>query len=111
MNKTLTALVLALGLAASGAAAQTVVTDTDGNGTYSIEEMKAAYPDLTDATFTEIDVDGSGQIDAAELAFNRMLREVGSVMRLDVKPTFEARRSVDTDKATPSAQFKAAIAA
>jgi hypothetical protein len=51
------------------------------------------------------------QIDAAELAFNRMLREVGGVMRLDVKPTFEARRSVEIDTAAPLVQFKSAIAA
>jgi hypothetical protein len=51
------------------------------------------------------------QIDAAELAFNRMLREVGSVMRLNVKPTFEARRNVEIDTAAQPSQFNPAIAA
>jgi hypothetical protein len=72
----LTALVLALGLAGGAALAQTVVTDTDGNGTYSIEELKAAYPDLTDAQFKALDVDGNGQIDADELQAGR---EAGTI--------------------------------
>ena len=71
MNKMLAALSIALGLVAFGAHAQTVVTDTDGNGTFSIEEMKAAYPDITDALFKTLDVDASGQIDADELQAGR----------------------------------------
>lgn len=67
MKKTLTVIALALGFAATAASAQTVVTDTDGNGTYSIEEMTAAYPDMTPELFGQIDVDASGEIDADEL--------------------------------------------
>ena len=62
--------VLALGaLAALGsvAHAQTVVTDADGNGTYSIEEMTAAYPDMTPELFAEIDANADGAVDADEL--------------------------------------------
>jgi Ca2+-binding EF-hand superfamily protein len=44
-----------------------VVTDTDGNGTYSMEEMKATYTDLTEDTFKAIDTNADGQIDADEL--------------------------------------------
>lgn len=51
------------------------------------------------------------QIDAAEMAFNRMLREVGSVMRLDVKPTFEARRNVAINDIVPPVLFKSPMAA
>lgn len=63
--------VLALGAmaaVASAANAQTVVTDTDGNGTYSIEEMTAAYPDMTPELFAEIDANADGAVDADELA-------------------------------------------
>ncbi len=73
-------LVLVLGsmIALSGGAAmaQTVVTDTDGNGVYSKEELTAAYPDLTDAVFKAIDVDGNGSVDADEL---QAAREAGTL--------------------------------
>lgn len=73
-------LVLALGaLIAFGAAtaqAQTVVSDTDGNGTYSFEELKAAYPDLNQATFSSVDVNGDGEVDADEL---QAAREAGAL--------------------------------
>jgi hypothetical protein len=72
--------VLALGvLSALGAApalAQTVVSDTDGNGTYSFEELQAAYPDLNQATFNAVDVNGDGQVDADEL---QAARESGTL--------------------------------
>lgn len=54
------------GLLAGGAQAQTV-TDTDGNGVYSIEELKAAYPAVDAAKFAEIDQNGDGSVDADEL--------------------------------------------
>jgi EF hand len=76
MTRTLTALSLVLALYATTAAAQTVVTDTDGNGTYSIEELTAAYPDMTAELFASIDVDGSGQVDADEL---QAAREQGTI--------------------------------
>lgn len=64
--------VLALGaisaLAVAQANAQTVVTDVDGNGTYSMEELVAAYPDLTAEAFTAADTNADGAIDADELA-------------------------------------------
>jgi hypothetical protein len=67
MNKTVLALALSFGVTALAANAQTTVSDTDGNGVYSIEEMTAAYPDMDAALFGQIDVDGSGAIDADEL--------------------------------------------
>jgi hypothetical protein len=54
--------------AAVAAHAEMVVTDTDGNGTYSMEEMKATYTDLTEDTFKAIDTNADGQIDADELS-------------------------------------------
>lgn len=71
--------VLALGaLAALGsvAHAQTVVTDADGNGTYSIEEMTAAYPDMTPELFAEIDANADGAVDADEL---KAAQEAGKI--------------------------------
>lgn len=53
-------------LSASAASAQTV-TDTDGNGVYSIEELKAAYPAVDQALFGEIDQNADGSVDADEL--------------------------------------------
>ncbi len=71
--------VLALGAVAAFAAAanaQTVVTDTDGNGTYSIEELTAAYPDMTAELFTTVDVNGDGAVDADEL---KAAQEAGTI--------------------------------
>lgn len=66
MNKFVVALGLSLALMSGAAMAQTV-TDTDGNGVYSIEELKAAYPAVDAAAFAAIDVNGDGSVDADEL--------------------------------------------
>ncbi len=76
MNKTRFALALTFAVSGFAAQAQTVVTDTDGNGTYSIEELTAAYPDMTAETFGLLDVDASGAVDADELQAGR---EAGSI--------------------------------
>lgn len=64
-------LVLALGalsvFAAAQAFAELAISDADGNGTYSFEELQAAVPDLTEDAFAEADADGNGEIDADEL--------------------------------------------
>ncbi len=54
-------------LGASAAMAQTMVEDTDGDGSYNMDEMKAAYPDLTEETFGEVDADADGMVSADEL--------------------------------------------
>ena len=56
----------AISLAATTAFAQEV-TDTDGNGTYSLEELQAVYADLTEEAYVALDVNGDGTIDAEEL--------------------------------------------
>ncbi|MCJ7874576.1 EF-hand domain-containing protein [Marinovum sp. 2_MG-2023] len=56
-----------IGFAASSALAQTMVEDTDQSGGYSMEELVAAYPDLTVEGFAEIDVDQNGEVSADEL--------------------------------------------
>lgn len=67
MNKLVLALGAIVAVGAVQANAQTVVSDTDGNGSYSIEELQAAFPDMTDAVFSTVDVDGDGAVDADEL--------------------------------------------
>ncbi len=76
MKKLVLVLGSLLALSAGVANAETVVTDTDGNGMFSMEELKAAYPDLTDTVFTAVDVDGNGSIDADEL---QAAREAGTL--------------------------------
>ncbi|KRS15850.1 hypothetical protein [Roseovarius indicus] len=56
-----------LAVAAVQTHAETMVEDTDGNGAYSMDEMTAAYPELTEDDFVEIDTDASGDISTEEL--------------------------------------------
>jgi hypothetical protein len=44
------------------------IADTDGNGTWSVDELRVAYPDLTDEGFVSIDANADGAVDQAELA-------------------------------------------
>lgn len=66
-----TMMTVALGLAAAtapaGIALAQAVSDTDGNGVYSIEELRAAYPQVNGALFGSVDIDGNGSVDADEL--------------------------------------------
>ncbi len=41
--------------------------DTNGDGLLTIEEMQAAYPELTAEQFSELDTSGDGALDEAEL--------------------------------------------
>lgn len=56
-------------LIASPLAAQalTAEQDVDGNGTYSMEELQAAFPELSAEAFSQIDVNADGEADMAEL--------------------------------------------
>lgn len=66
MNKFALAMV-ALSAFTVAASAETMIVDTDGNGAYSMEEMKAALPDLTEEVFKAADVDADGALSADEL--------------------------------------------
>ncbi len=68
MKKILISVGTILAFSAAVANAQTMVTDTDGDGVYSIEEMTAAYPDMTAETFATIDANADGMVDADELS-------------------------------------------
>ena len=52
----------------AAATAQTMVEDSDGDGMYSIDELRVAFPELTDETFVTIDTDADGMVSTDELA-------------------------------------------
>jgi cytochrome oxidase Cu insertion factor (SCO1/SenC/PrrC family) len=66
MNRIMIAAAASLAGLAGSALAQELA-DTDGNGTFSLEELTAAYPDLTAETFALIDANGDGVVDQDEL--------------------------------------------
>ncbi|KIC16764.1 MULTISPECIES: calcium-binding protein [unclassified Leisingera] len=41
--------------------------DADGNGTFSLEELQLAFPELTAETFATIDANADGEADAEEV--------------------------------------------
>lgn len=67
MTKTLTATLALIGVTATPLLAQGMVQDMDQSGSFSMEELVVAYPDLTEALFEEIDVDASGEVTVEEL--------------------------------------------
>lgn len=44
------------------------IADTDGSGAWSLEELRALWPDMTDETFVDVDSNADGSVDAAELS-------------------------------------------
>ena len=68
MTKVALAFATISALAVGAAQAQTVVTDTDENGLFSMEELIVAFPELTPEVFTAADADADGSLSADELA-------------------------------------------
>jgi hypothetical protein len=64
---TLVLVPLALAGAAFAQATLPDVPDTDGNDTWSLVELQAVWPDLTEEAFAAIDSGADGSVDAAEL--------------------------------------------
>ena len=64
------AIATAAALLAAPAFAQSAdpAIDTDGDGLYSFTEITAAYPDVTEETFTAIDANADGALDMEEVA-------------------------------------------
>ncbi len=58
---------VAVGLMAYAGAALAHELDTDQDGLYSLAELQAEYPDLTQATYDGIDINKDGAVDATEL--------------------------------------------
>lgn len=56
-----------LSLTSVAAIAATEVKDADANGTFSFDELKAAFPDLTEEVFKAADTNADGQLSADEL--------------------------------------------
>ncbi|MDP3262190.1 MAG: EF-hand domain-containing protein [Tabrizicola sp.] len=44
-----------------------VVEDTDANGTWSLAELQAVWPELTEDAFKGVDANGDGAVDQTEL--------------------------------------------
>lgn len=64
------ALTLALGALANSAIAMSdgvVEIDTNGDGLMTMDEVQAVYPEVTAETFSQIDANGDGAIDDAEM--------------------------------------------
>ena len=55
-----------LGLGATAAMAE--VEDANGDGVFSMDEVKVAYPDVTEEIFGQLDRDGDGSLNPEELA-------------------------------------------
>lgn len=66
MTRFIFALGLATGLTVLPVIAQETPQDVDGNGTWSMQELKAAYPNLSEETFAAMDTSADGQIDMVE---------------------------------------------
>lgn len=66
-NKTLT-LIPVLAFAFSTVAIAQTAIDTDGDGMFSMVELTATYPDMTEETFTVIDTDADGSVSEVEMA-------------------------------------------
>lgn len=62
----LASLTTLMALLATSAFAQTV-EDMDGDGLYSMEELKVAFPDLSEEIFAAVDTNADGMIDPDEL--------------------------------------------
>jgi Ca2+-binding EF-hand superfamily protein len=61
-------LAFAVFLAGTGATFAQDTPDADGDGLISLDELTAAYPDITEDLFVTLDADASGALDADELA-------------------------------------------
>ncbi len=68
MKKILAALAVSVLAISAAHAAELSEVDTDGNGTVSMEEAKAAMPDIDEDAFNGADADGDGQLNAEEFA-------------------------------------------
>lgn len=68
--KTLALTLSAAALAATGAMAQDAggVQDENEDGIYSMEELTAAYPELTEEQYDAIDADGDESVTVGEFA-------------------------------------------
>jgi len=55
------------GLIALSGAAFAHEMDADGDGNYTLEEIRSDFPDLTEEDYTLLDINGDGTVDAQEI--------------------------------------------
>ncbi|RMA43099.1 EF-hand domain-containing protein [Rhodophyticola porphyridii] len=67
MKTVVSTVALIAALTAAPAFAETMVSDTDGDGLYSLEEVQAAMEDVTEEMFAAADTDGDGFLSEDEL--------------------------------------------
>ncbi len=68
MTRIFAATAASIVLLASPALAIVAEIDLDGDGAYSLTEVQTAMPDLTADSFTVMDANGDGLLDADEVA-------------------------------------------
>ena len=70
MNRVLTMIapVVAVFALAAPAVAQDAAIDINGDGMYSLAELRAALPSISEDTFSVLDASGDGLLDADEIA-------------------------------------------
>ena len=66
--KLLATLGLLVGLPVAALAQSAAELDTNGDGLLTIDEVQAAFPDMGTDTFTAIDLNADGALDAEEIA-------------------------------------------
>ena len=66
MTRLMIALGLVAGMTTLPAFAQEAPADADGNGKWSMEELLATYPNMTEEVFAAMDTNADGEVDPAE---------------------------------------------
>ena len=61
-------LVILFAMVPALATADVSIKDADGDGTYSVEEVTTAFPDVTEDMFAEMDTNEDGALDPEEWA-------------------------------------------
>ena len=61
------ALALGMGAMATTAFADVSAMDTNGDGLLTMDEVQASYPEVTADQFSQVDINGDGAVDDAEL--------------------------------------------
>lgn len=64
----LTAVSIVLGLPVAALALTPAEIDTNGDGLLTIDEVQAAYPEMTADSFTAMDLNADGALDGEEVA-------------------------------------------
>lgn len=68
MKSTVLTLLAAIGLALPGVALAVTEADTNGDGVLTIDEVQAAYPEITTELFTAMDLNADGALDDNEVS-------------------------------------------